>query len=445
MTSGNRRGEPLCIDNDEAKEGLSPYCDGFLFHNRPIERRCDDSVMFVAQPNGQAVVQPIRRSRGLAPLPILLPKTIALDTPLLAAGADLKNIPALAVERQVFLTQHIGDMENLKVREEHARAIADFEQFFRIEPQAVVCDLHPGYASARYARERAEVEGLPLVEVQHHHAHIAACLAENDHTGPAIGLCFDGIGYGLDGHIWGSEVLLADLANFRRCFHLEYLPLPGGDAATRKPYRIMLAYLRTLLPEMDAASLFPSVPAWELATLDTMLQQKLNTPFTSSMGRLFDAVSALLGLCLEATHEAQAAIALEDAALQSNVTGPPYPFELSAGEIRLAGLLAQLLADRQNDVPVPDIARRFHQTVAQIALATAKAVRAQSEAEAKQVNQVALSGGVWQNRCLLEMAVPLLAQAGFEVLLHHSVPANDGGLAYGQVAVAAARLQEKKL
>jgi hydrogenase maturation protein HypF len=441
MTSGNRRGEPLCIDNDEAKEGLSPYCDAFLLHNRPIARRCDDSVMFIAHPADHLpVIQPIRRSRGLAPLPILLPKAVALDTPLVAAGADLKNVPALAVERQVFLTQHIGDMENLKAREEHARAIADFEQFFRIRPKAVVCDLHPGYAGTRYARNRAEAEGLPLVEVQHHHAHIAACLAENDLTGPAIGLCFDGTGYGTDGHIWGSEVLLADLRDFQRCYHLEYLPLPGGDAATRHPYRIALAYLRTLLPDVDAQALFPDVPGQELSILDTMLAQNLNTPLTSSMGRLFDAVSAFLGLCWEATHEAQAAIALEDAALDSNFTGSAYPFDLEDGQIRLTAFFAEFIKDRQKGVPAPDMARRFHQTVAEMSVAAAKAVRVQIEAEQQPVNQVALSGGVWQNRLLLEMAVPLLKQAGFEVLLHHTVPANDGGLAYGQVAVAAARL-----
>jgi hydrogenase maturation protein HypF len=188
--------------------------------------------------------------------------------------------------------------------------------------------------------------------------------------------------------------------------------------------------------------LFPNVPEWELSNLDAMLTQNLNSPLTSSMGRLFDAVSALLGLCGEATHEAQAAIALEDAALKSNITGPAYPFELAEGEIRLAALFTQLVVDRQNGVPVPDIARRFHQTVAEMAVAAAQAVRTQTEAAAKRVNQVALSGGVWQNRSLLEMTVPLLEHDGFEVLLHHTIPANDGGLAYGQVAVAAAQLKE---
>ncbi|MBN1219426.1 MAG: carbamoyltransferase HypF [Anaerolineae bacterium] len=460
MTSGNRQGEPLCIDHDEARAGLSPYCDGFLFHNRPIARRCDDSVMFVAhliphqsdgrhQDDGryrpdspQPVIQPIRRSRGLAPLPVLLPKTVTLTVPLLAAGADLKNVPALAIQRQVFLTQHIGDLENLKAREEHIRAIADFEQFFRIQPQVVVCDLHPDYASSRHARQRAETEGLPLLEVQHHHAHLAACLAENDRVGPAIGLSFDGTGYGTDGHIWGSEVVLTDLRDFQRFYHLEYLPLPGGDAATRRPYRIALAYLRTLLPDFEVNPLFPDVPDWELSTLEVMLAQNLNTPLTSSMGRLFDAVSALLGLCWEATHEAQAAIALEDAALNSEFSGPGYEFDLADGQIRLASLFAQLVVDRQNGVAVPDIARRFHRTIGEMSVAVAKAVRARAEDKERRVNQVALSGGVWQNRLLLEMVVPMLQAADFEVLLHHTVPANDGGLAYGQVAVAAARLTD---
>jgi hydrogenase maturation protein HypF len=196
---------------------------------------------------------------------------------------------------------------------------------------------------------------------------------------------------------------------------------------------------------LDLKSLFPDVADWERSNLNAMLAQNLNTPLTSSMGRLFDAISALLGLCREATHEGQAAIALEDAALKSNITGPPYPFDLAGGEIRLAALFAHLVDDHQNGVSAPNIARRFHQTVAEMAVAAAQAVRAQTEAAAKRVDQVALSGGVWQNRLLLEMTVPLLEQAGFEVLLHHSVPANDGGLAYGQVAVAAARLREKEL
>jgi hydrogenase maturation protein HypF len=261
-------------------------------------------------------------------------------------------------------------------------------------------------------------------------------MAENNHTGPTIGLSFDGTGYGPDGCIWGGEVLLADLNDFERCYHLEYLPLPGGDAATRHPQRIALAYLRTLLPQLDVLSVLPGLEEQEVTILDTMLAQRLNTPLTSSMGRLFDAVSALLGLGQEVTFEGQAAIALEAAALASNFEGPGYDFELDQDKIRLAPLFSQLLADRQTGRAGPDLARRFHQTVARMAIAAANAVRTGTGG----INHVALSGGVWQNRLLLEMTVRGLEEAGFEVLLHHAVPANDGGLAYGQVAVAAARL-----
>lgn len=437
MTSGNQRGEPLCIDNDEARTQLGGGCDGFLWHDRPIARRCDDSVTMVAHVDGRSVVQPVRRSRGLAPLPVLLPRSVSLHTPLVAAGADLKNVSAVAADGYVFLSQHIGNLDNPGVRVEQEQTIADLEELFRVRPRAVVCDRHPDYASSRYARRRAQEEGLTLIEVQHHHAHIAGCLAENDQTGPAIGLSFDGTGYGSDGRIWGGEILLADLANFERALHLEYLPLPGGDAAVKRPVRIAVAYLRTLLPQVDVADLLPEVPAQELAVLDTMLAQQLNTPLTSSMGRLFDAVSALLGLCHDASHEAQAAIALEDAALRSDADGR-YEFQLDGDKIRLAPLLAQLVTERQRGVPVPDMARRFHRTVAEMAVASASSVRAEAGIE-----KVALSGGVWQNRLLLETAVPLLQQAGFEVLLHRHVPANDGGLAYGQTVVAAARMKEQ--
>jgi hydrogenase maturation protein HypF len=405
--------------------------------------------MFVSELAGQrcvlslskGVTQPVRRSRGLAPLPVLLPAALTLPTPLVAAGADLKNVSAVAVDRQVFLTQHIGDLSNFKTREEQAQVIADFEQLFGVQPVAVVCDLHPDYASSRYARSRAAKEGLPLFEVQHHHAHIAGCMAENNHLGPAIGLAFDGTGYGPDGCTWGGEILLADLAGFRRLYHLQYLPLPGGDAATRRPERITLAYLQTLLPKVEAASLLPDLTEREMYLLETMLAQGLNTPLTSSMGRLFDAVSGLLGLCRRVTYEGQAAIALEAAALASDFSGPGYDFSLRDGQIMLAPLFSQLTSDRWKGIPIPDIARRFHQTVAQMALTGALAARS----EADGVNHVALSGGVWQNRLLLELAIPLLRQAGFEVLLHHAVPANDGGLAYGQIAVAAAQLAQKSM
>jgi hydrogenase maturation protein HypF len=437
MTSGNPPGEPLCIDNQEAWRQLRSLCDGFLMHDRPIERRCDDSVLFVARFAEESEAQPVRRSRGYAPLPLLLPPALSLAQPLVAAGADMKNVSAVAAAREVFLTQHIGNLDSPNTRAEQALTLADFEQLFNIRPGSVVCDLHPNYASSRYARERAAKEGLPLIEVQHHHAHIAACLAENDHAGPAIGLAFDGTGFGTDRHIWGGEVMLADWHDFVRLYHLEYLPLPGGDAAVRRPYRTAIAYLRARCPEVDINALFPGVPAYEIDAIYAMLQQDLNTPLTSSMGRLFDAVSAILGLCHQATFEAQAAIALEAAASRSDDTGQ-YHFSLDDGQIRLGDMLHQIVADRLEGVPVSVIARRFHNTIAAISLAAAQAVCD----ETRRQLPVALSGGVWQNRLLLEMTVSLLREAGFVVLLHRQAPANDGGLAYGQAVVAAARLKE---
>ena len=439
MTSGNPSGEPLCTENVEARERLAGLVDGFLFHDRPIARRCDDSVMFVAGLPDRDVVQPVRRSRGLVPMPVWLPEGLELQKKLVVVGGDLKNVSAVAEGREVFLTPHIGDLGHPMVRPEQGRAIADLERLFQIQPEAVVCDLHPDYAGTRYARDRAGREEIPLIEVQHHHAHIAGCLAENGCLGPAIGLGFDGTGYGCDGHIWGGEVLLADLENFDRIFHLEYLPLPGGDAAIRQPHRIAIAYLHELMPGLDMADLFPNVSAREIDVIKTMLERHVNTPLTSSAGRLFDSVSALLGLCYEVTHEAQAAIALEAEALRSTVEGPLYTFSLEEGQIRLGKLFNGLVGDLSNGVSVRDIARRFHLTLAEMAVEAARAVRAEQNC----LNTVALSGGVWQNRLLLEMAVAALEQKGFDVLLHHSVPANDGGLAYGQAAVAAAVLKAK--
>lgn len=441
MTSGNRAGEPLCIDNDEARQQLH-FADGFLLHNRPIARRCDDSVMLVAQTDAANITQSVRRSRGLAPLPILLPAELALERPLLAAGADLKNVSALAVDRHVFLSQHIGDLRNPNVRREQVRAVQELERLFHIAPAAVVCDKHPEYASARYANERATQEEIPCVEVQHHHAHIAACMAENQRTDTVIGLAFDGTGYGSDGHIWGGEALTANLTSFKRTCQLEYLPLPGGDAAIRQPSRIAYAYLRTLLPEVHSAPFLPALSPQECGLLNTMLAQRFNVPLSSSMGRLFDAVSALLGLCHHVTYEGEAAIALEAAAQLGHEGESGYPFFIESRftgsrVVRLSPLFAGILTDRAAGSSVEAIARRFHHTVAEIAVAMAHAAQG---ATPNGPTTVALSGGVWQNRLLLEMTVPLLENAGFDVLLHRQIPANDGGIAYGQIAVAAARL-----
>lgn len=442
MTSGNRRGAPLIIDNDAALAELGPDTAGVLLHNRPIRQRCDDTVLFVAQPAGRPQTQFIRRSRGYAPLPLLLPPALRLPVDLVAAGADLKNVAAAAADRLVFLTQHIGDLSHPATRAEQAQALAELERLFHIQPQAVVCDYHPDYASRRYAENRAQAEGLLLIEVQHHHAHIAACAVEHGRTEPVIGLSFDGVGYGLDGHIWGGEVLLADLAGFERLFHLEFLPLPGGDAATRRPYRIALAYLHTLLPALARPALFPNIAPAEFNQLRLMLDRRLNTPLTSSLGRLFDAVSALVGFTRSITYEAQAAIALEALALNAPPDDGVYPIPLEEGIFRLGPLLAGVVADRQAGVPAGVIARRFHNSLAQMAVEAVRAARQHPATQrvAATPLPVALGGGVWQNRLLLTLAVARLEADGCTVLLPRQAPANDGGLALGQIAVAAARL-----
>lgn len=406
MTSGNHSGEPLCIHHQEAKQVLSAYVDHFLEHNRPIHRRCDDSVWFVS--NKQP--QPIRRSRGYTPLPILLP--YSLVKPMVAAGADLKNVPAVAVGNLVFLTQHIGDLSSYKTQQLQQTTLTDFEHLFKITPEVIVADKHPSYWSSRYARERSVHHKLQLIEVQHHHAHLAACLAENKFFGQAIGICFDGTGYGDDGKIWGGEAGVVNYQRFDRKFHLDYLPLPGGDSGTKHPDRIAAAYSYVLTGKTNNQ------------LIKKMIDQKLNCPETSSMGRLFDAVSATLTLCTTVTHEAEAAMALEAAALNST-TSKSYPLNLSE-------LWISLNQDRSS---VYEKARKFHNTIAEMTLNWAEQI-----SQASGLTNVALSGGVWQNRLLLSLTIPKLQQHGFTVLTHHQLPANDAGIAYGQIAVAAALL-----
>lgn len=432
MTSGNSQGAPLWLDEQE----VNLPCDGILTHNRPIYRPCDDSLVWLT-PAG--LPQPLRRSRGYAPLPVLLPPELTLSKPTWAAGADLKNISAVAVDRYVFLSQHIGNLDHPAVRQLQQRTLQDLGQLFQVVPQQIVCDLHPGYVSTKLAQKLAEQYQIPLVQVQHHHAHLAACLAENGYTGRAIGLCFDGTGYGLDGAIWGSEVLVGDCITFSRRFHLQYLPLPGGDSATRHPGRVAFAYLSTLFPGRDLAHLLPAVSATERNLLRQMLDKQLNTWPTSSMGRLFDAVSALLGLCAVATYEGEAAVALETAALQAPAGGQPYPVVLEGEQIYLTELFEALLADQAAGLPAELIAYRFHLTIAALSAAVAQQVRQETG-----LTVVALSGGVWQNQLLLQLTYPLLQENGFQVLLHHHIPANDGGIAYGQVVVASGKPQVKE-
>ena len=453
MTSGNLSEEPITTGNEEARKRLSDLADAFLMHDRPIRTRCDDTVARVIQnfKRENAPSSPeylLRRARGYAPNPILLPWE---STSLLATGGELKNTFCLARDRYAFLSQHIGDLENYETLQAFEDGIAHFERLFRIQPAALAYDAHPNYLSTRYVLSRSQREGIPAYRVQHHHAHIAACMVE--HEMPidtrVIGVAFDGTGYGDDGAIWGGEILLAGYLGFQRFAHLEYAPLPGGDAAIRKPARIALAYLWKSGQEWDSA--LPCVPALcveERAALRMQLEHQINTPYTSSMGRLFDAVAALTGIRQKINYEAQAAIEFE--ALADPREMDAYSFRIKAEPakpldatvpsqlITWDGLLEELLADIYRSTPLPLISARFHNGVAQMVLDVCRTAREQCA-----LNDVVLSGGVWQNITLLTKAVELLVEDGFQVFVHHRVPTNDGGLALGQAAIASQRMAKE--
>jgi len=431
MTSGNLSEEPIAQNNGEALQRLGALADAFLFHNRDIYSRYDDSVWQVVSLKAKVdLAQPLRRARGYAPFPIALPFPVR---PILATGAELKNTFCLARDEYAFLSQHIGDMENLETLEHFETTLALYEHLFRLEPDFIVHDLHPDYLATKFAVRRPQL----AIPVQHHHAHVAACLADSGwglDDGAVIGVALDGTGYGEDGTIWGGEWLVGDYRGFRRAAHLEYLPLPGGDAAIHQPWRIAAAYVYTLLGSGAVPETL--VPAAWRSMFHRQLERRINTPLTSSMGRLFDAVSALLGVCAEATYEAQGAIELEQISRTFDGIFPEsYPFALEESDggcvLRLRPLLAALLEEVRAETPVPEVARRFHGTVARMIERVCCHLR-----EETGLQTVALSGGCFQNRLMTQLAVPLLEEAGFRVLLHRQVPCNDGGLALGQAAIA---------
>jgi hydrogenase maturation protein HypF len=431
MTSGNLSEEPIAAELDEARRGLAGIADSFLMHNRGIHQRCDDSVQRVFR-GGDL---PLRRARGRVPDPVELPGELR---PLLAVGAELKNTFCLARDGLAFLGPHIGDLQNDPTLDAFERSIAHFERLFRVRPQLLACDRHPDYLATRYAEARAEAEGLSLVRVQHHHAHIAACLAESGASPDeaVIGVAFDGAGWGDDGAVWGGEILLADLRAARRLWHLAYVPLPGGDAAVRSPWRMALAWLRHAgEPWAQDLACVSHATEQELQAVERMVSPDavsagLIAPSTSSMGRLFDAVAALIGVRQEVRDEAQAAVELEALADPSERGSTSFAFDGSTFDA--SPVIRELVAGLRKGVSQPILAARFHNAVA--AAVGEACLRAR---QLTGVQRVALSGGVWQNVFLLERTITLLEQAEFDVLLHRRVPANDGGLALGQAAVAA--------
>lgn len=399
-TSGNRSDEPIAISNQEARERLGGIADVFLMHDRPIARPCDDSVVLWLR--GRESV--LRRARGYAPMPVRVRKELP---PILAVGGHLKNTVAIAIGRQVYLSQHIGDLDTLESRQAFERAIEDLCRLYSFRPEVVACDLHPDYASTRWALR----SGLPVVAVQHHHAHAASCAAENDVQGPYLAVSWDGSGYGPDGTVWGGEFFVAEGNRFERVAHLRPFRLPGGEAAVREGWRSAASLLWETFGPQDVP------PA-----ICRMLERGLNAPVTTSVGRLFDAVASLAGVARESRFEGQAAMRLERE-IGSLQTEEAYPLPEGDWE----PLIRRVVEDVQAGCGSGWIAARFHNALVDWIVAVALRCR---------LPQVVLSGGVFQNRYLVERAAARLESRGFAVFTHQRVPPNDGGLALGQAVLA---------
>ena len=405
MTSGNRSDEPIAHDDNEARERLGGVADAFLVHDRRIHRRCEDSVVRAAFP--------IRRSRGYVPGALPLP--VRAPRPLVAAGAELKSTFCVARDDKAFLSPHLGDLDSELAYRAFLTDLELYLDMLGVAPEVVAYDLHPDYLATKWALER----DAELVGVQHHHAHAVACLAEHGETGPALAIVFDGTGYGTDGTLWGGEILRADLAEMERLFHLEPVPLPGGEAAIREPWRMAAAYL-------ERAERPVPFDRWPLVrpTLG------VNAPLSSGMGRLFDAVAALLGVRDVSTYEGQAAIELER--LAEGTRAEAYACRIEGRLIVGADLVALAHDDLLAGRPRAEIAAAFHEGVAEAAAAACAA--------AEEPRTVVLSGGTFQNLRLLSSTRKRLETLGFRVLAHRRVPPNDGGISYGQAAVAAATI-----
>jgi hydrogenase maturation protein HypF len=430
MTSGNLSEEPIAKDNDEALKRLGNIADYFLRHNRDIYARYDDSVMLVESDTPRFA----RRARGYAPYPVRLNRP---GKQVLGCGAEEKNTFCLTRDNFAFVSQHIGDMENLETLAHFTNTIELYKTLFRIEPEIVAHDLHPEYLPTKYAKDLASRNGgIKLVPVQHHHAHIASCLADNGLDETVIGVSCDGTGYGSDGRIWGGEFLIADCQRFIRAAHLEYLPLPGGALSIKKPYRAAIGYLHALDIKTDMTLPFmkDTDPA-EIDIIRNQIDKKVNTPLTSSLGRLFDVVSALIGLRGVIDYESQAAIDLEMLASQAGRETGDYPFTVAEPDgiktIKIHDLITAIVKDIRRAAPRAVIAMRFHNTVVGMMLELCQSISKETG-----ISKAALSGGVFQNRLLSGKVIPRLESAGMTVLTHRQVPCNDGGISLGQAVIA---------
>ena len=448
MTSANLSEEPIAIDNDEARARLGAIADAFLMHDREILQRCDDSVAAIVD----SAPQLIRRARGFVPLGVPLP----VDAPpLLAVGGHLKNVFALARGRFVYQSQHLGDLENLTGLEFFRESLDHLMRTFEIEPTTVVHDLHPGYLSTEWAKQWAAERDLPAIAVQHHHAHVAACMAEHGVLSPTIGISLDGTGYGTDGRIWGGEVLITRLdgdnpGGFERFAHLEYVPMPGGDAAVKEPWRMALGALHAAGFDVNSQQILAllGVQPGDARVVGRMIERKINSPQTSSLGRLFDAVAAVVLGRRTVDYDAQAPIELEaiandepDRFEQGEYVPELHEAEEGSGSvavIRTGKMWKAILNDLWRGVPASRIAARFHAGIAEGFINAAGNARIESG-----INQVAMSGGCMHNRRLTRLLRSGLEEEGFTVYAHRQVSPGDGGLSYGQAAIAAAVLSGK--
>ncbi len=446
LTSGNRSEEPQCIDNAQALERLADIADVFVMHDRDIVNRVDDSVIRFSETGPQFY----RRARGYAPVPLALPEGFDIGPSILACGGEMKNTFALLSQGQVTLSQHLGNLENAQTHADYLKNLDLYHALYDFTADAIVVDRHPGYLSTQHGEHLAAERNLPLISVQHHHAHVAACLADNGWPlsgGMVLGVALDGLGFGDDGTIWGGEFLHADYASFTRLARFKPTPMPGATKAILEPWRNTYAHFKTHCDWFDlnqhhaGLDLLQYLNAQPLQVIDRMLDKQLNSPLTSSCGRLFDAVAAALGLAREhISHEGQAAMMLEaiiDPAELARESS--YPLQLEHGELveinpRL--MWQALLHDLQQQRPAGIIAARFHRFITQAVAATLHQLRQQTG-----ISTVALCGGVFQNMSLLQLVNERLRQDGFTVLMHRQVPANDGGLSLGQAAIAAAQLQ----
>jgi len=422
LTSGNISDEPIVIDDQNALVKFNAISDAVITYNREIHNRTDDSVAMVINKKNRI----IRRSRSYVPSPIRLNFNAE---GIFAAGAELVNCFCIGKAKQAIMSQHIGDLKNLETLDFYSESVERFKRLFRFTPELVVCDMHPDYLSTRYAKDL----GIPVVETQHHHAHIASCMAENKLDEDVIGVSFDGTGYGEDDHIWGGEFFVCDLNKYQRASHFEYIPQPGGDVVTKQPWRMMLAYLHHYFGSEIIEShplIFKGIPSYELELVSSMIVKGINCPLSSSVGRLFDAVSALLNVCKTASFHAEPPMRLESIATE---TTEYYSFELDE-IISMKKTFEGILSDLNHGISIGLISGKFHNTIVKIIVEQVQKISKQSG-----LKKVILSGGSFQNRILLKKAEDSLRDVNFAVFSQSVIPSNDGGIALGQLAIAAKR------